>query len=83
MPFVKNGYTAGTLFKRKQSNQIIRHELSRNGLADQLREFLGAQREILLDLDHPESVGTALRLHRKNMLSPMLLCFDLFQFARL
>lgn len=53
--------------KRKQGDQILPNELSRYRNADQLRELMLAELEILRDLNGTRSVIAALRLHRYDV----------------
>ncbi len=67
MPFSRNRDPAFFYFKFKHRHYIIGHKLGGNRMTDQPRELVPAQGEVLLNLNHSDSVPAALRLKREDV----------------
>ena len=67
MFFERNDDSLFTFLKLEKYYAIVTHKLGGDRSADQSRELVSAQRNVLLDLYHVEAICLVLRLYGKNI----------------
>jgi len=69
MPFLTNANPVLSIFQFKKRDDLIVHELRRQGTAEKGREFFRAQGNVLFDLNCTEAVTSAFGLNRQDVMA--------------
>ena len=70
MPFRNHSDIFSVLFKRHEGDEVLFHQLQSHRPADQRRQLLRADGDILLNLHSAKPIAAAFGLYRDNVVRP-------------